>query len=161
MPDAVSSALSHRLRVRVCGIVVSNDDVLMVHMKSPTREEPIWTPPGGGLEFGETLRDGVTRELLEETNLLVNPVRIMYTSEFIKAPYHAVEYYWYCEMVSGELQLGTDPEFAAEDQLLRSVEFIKLGSLADYPVFPEYLRYHLREDLQNPHHQTTHFSQIF
>ncbi len=161
MTDAVSSALSHRLRVRVCGIVVSDDSVLMVNLKSPTRDEPIWTPPGGGLEYGETLRDGVAREVLEETGLLVNPVRIMYTSEFIKAPYHAVEYYWFCERVGGSLRLGKDPEFADEDQFLKSVDYLNVHSLAELPVFPEYLRYHLHEDLKNPQHPTTHFSQIF
>jgi len=158
--DAVS-VLSNRLRVRVCGIILSESRVLMVHMQSPTREEPIWTPPGGGLEYGETLRDGVVREVLEETGLMVDPKYIMYTSEFIKAPYHAVEYYWYCEATGGRLELGNDPEFSAEDQFLRSVDYLDLGSLAEHAVFPEYLRYHLNEDLRNPNHHTTHFSQIF
>jgi len=157
----VASVLGNRLRVRVCGIIVSGSRVLMVHMQSPTREESIWTPPGGGLEYGETLRDGVARELLEETGLIVDPKCIMYTSEFIKAPFHAVEYYWYCEITGGHLQLGTDPEFSAEDQFLKSVDFLDLGSLADHPVFPEYLRYNLYTDLRNPTHQNTHFSQIY
>jgi 8-oxo-dGTP diphosphatase len=157
----VESALSNRLRVRVCGIIVAEGSVLMVHMQSPTRKEPIWTPPGGGLEYGETLRNGVVREVLEETGLIVDPRYIMYTSEFIKAPYHAVEYYWYCELTGGHLRLGTDPEYSAENQFLKSVDFLALHSLADHPVFPEYLRYHLFEDLRNPLHQNTHFSQIY
>ena len=161
MSDAVSSVLSNRLRVRVCGIIQSGDQVLMVYMNSPTRDEPIWTPPGGGLEYGETLRDGVVREVLEETGLHVTAKRLMYTSEFIKAPYHAVEYYWHCDIVGGNLKLGNDPEFADEDQFLKSVEFLQLAKLAELPVFPEYLRYHLSDDLNNPSHNTTHFSQIF
>jgi 8-oxo-dGTP diphosphatase len=157
----VESVLSNRLRVRVCGIVVSENSVLMVHMQSPTRKEPIWTPPGGGLEYGEPLRNGVAREVLEETGLLVEAKHLMYTSEFIKPPFHAVEYYWYCNVVGGNLQLGSDPEFAAEHQFLKSVDYLDLASLADHPVFPEYLRYHLFDDLRNPKHHTTHFSQIF
>ncbi len=155
------SVLSNRLRVRVCGIVEVDGRILMVHMQSPTRVEPIWTPPGGGLEYGETLRDGVARELLEETGLIVDPKRIMYTSEFIKAPFHAVEYYWFCDIIGGNLQLGADPEFSAEEQFLKSVDFLDLARLADHPVFPEYLRYNLYTDLRNPTHQNTHFSQIF
>lgn len=161
MVDVVRSALSDRLRVRVCAIVVSEGGVLMVHMQSPTRPEPIWTPPGGGLEFGEPLRDGVAREVLEETGLIVEPRHLMYTSEFIKPPFHAVEYYWYCYLTGGSLSLGKDPEFSDEDQFLKSVGYLNLDSLADHPVFPEYIRHNLRNDLQNDNRCTIHFSQIF
>lgn len=161
MGETTGSTLSNRLRVRVCGIITVDDSVLMVHMQSPTRVEPIWTPPGGGLEFGETLRDGVVREVLEETGLMVDPRHLMYTSEFIKAPFHAVEYYWRCDVIGGNLALGRDPEFSDQDQFLKSVDFLKLDSLADHAVFPEYIRNHLRDDLRSGERCTIHFSQIY
>lgn len=161
MGDVVRSALSNRLRVRVCAIVATDDHVLMVHMKSPTRTEPIWTPPGGGLEFGETLHNGVIREVLEETGLIVEPRYLMYISEFIKSPFHAVEYYWYCDVTGGTLALGRDPEFSDADQFLKSVEYLSLDSLADHAVFPEYIRHHLRDDLRSQNRCTIHFSQIY
>lgn len=161
MGDVVRDALSNRLRVRVCAIITADDSVLMVHMQSPTRLDPIWTPPGGGLEYGETLQDGVVREVLEETGLIVQPTHLMYSSEFIKSPFHAVEYYWYCNVVGGALALGRDPEFADEDQFLKSVAYLKLDSLADHAVFPEYIRHHLSTDLRSQNRCTIHFSQIF
>ncbi len=142
-----ASPLEGRIRVRVCGLLVDGDAVLMVRMNSPTWHEPIWMPPGGGLEFGETLAEGLVREMLEETGLLVEPGHLMYTTEFLRAPFHTVEYYWKCRPVSGELALGMDPEFAADRQILQKVEFLPLASLASLPVFPEYLRTNLAADL--------------
>lgn len=156
-----SEPFSKRLRVRVCGLMVESGKLLMVNIQSPTRLEPFWTPPGGGLEFGESLKNAVKRELLEETGLHVEPLDLMYTSEFIKEPFHAVEYYWRCVRVGGDLVLGSDPEFDRGQQMLKAVEFIDLNQLAYLPVFPEYIRDHIEVDFKNPNHATTHFSQIF
>jgi 8-oxo-dGTP diphosphatase len=159
--DGLHEAFSKRLRIRVCGIVVESDKILLVNIQSPTRNEPFWTPPGGGLEFGESLKDAVKREIQEETGLIVEPTDLMYTSEFIKDPYHAVEYYWRCHRLGGNVVLGTDPEFDRGNQMLKAVEFIDLDQLAYLPVFPEYIRDHLLNDYFNPTHSTIHFSQIF
>jgi len=159
--DVNALPFSKRLRVRVCGLIVESDKILLVNIQSPTRTEPFWTPPGGGLEFGESLKDAVKRELMEETGLIVEPQSLMYTSEFIKDPFHAVEYYWRCIRIGGDLKLGTDPEFDRGQQMLKAVEFIGLDQLASLPVFPEYIRDHISVDIQNPNHTTTHFSQFF
>lgn len=142
-----SSPWEGRIRVRVCGLVIEGDTVLMVQMNSPTWHEPIWMPPGGGLEFGEALAEGVVREMREETGLLVEPEHIMYATEFFKASFHTVEFYWKCTLLSGTLTVGQDPEIAADRQILQNAAFLPVASLAGLPVFPEYLREHLAADL--------------
>jgi 8-oxo-dGTP diphosphatase len=36
-----------------------------------------WSLPGGVLEFGERLRDGLVREIREETGLMVEPLALV------------------------------------------------------------------------------------
>lgn len=159
MTGVDDTKLTHRLRIRVCGLVIVDNQVLMVNMLSPTRPEPIWTPPGGGLEFGETITQGVEREIREETGLVVEALDIMYTAEFLKHPYHAVEYYLRCKLIGGTMRLGNDPEFDSDKQFLKSVDYLEMDKLADFEVFPEYLRYNLYRDSLNPDHKATHFIQ--
>ena len=47
---------------------------LLVRRSRPP-EAGRWAPPGGRVEAGETLRDAVIREVVEETGLAVRPAR--------------------------------------------------------------------------------------
>ena len=55
-----------RPMVGVGGVVISNGRALLVRRGGPPLEGQ-WSIPGGMLEVGETLLEGVRRELLEET----------------------------------------------------------------------------------------------
>ena len=59
-----------RHSVSVAGVVVREDGrVLMIQR----RDNGKWEAPGGVLELEESIHDGVRREVLEETGLLVEP----------------------------------------------------------------------------------------
>ena len=99
--------------VGVGAVIVKDGKVLVVKRKY----EPLagrWSLPGGTLELGETLEEGVAREMREETGLEVEvgPVievfdRIM-TDDARRVRYHFVLVDYLCWPVSGELQAGSD-----------------------------------------------------
>ena len=58
-----------RHSVSVAAAVVDADRVLVVRRRDNGR----WEPPGGVLELGESIPDGLRREVREETGLTVEP----------------------------------------------------------------------------------------
>jgi 8-oxo-dGTP diphosphatase len=133
---ASSREYPERPLVGVGGVVIDNGRALLIRRASePLRGE--WSIPGGMLELGETLEEGVARELLEETGLQVRVLelievfeRIVYASngestasEGLRQPrFHYVIADYLCERISGEHAAAsdvTDVVFAREDDLER------------------------------------------
>ena len=62
-----------RHSVSVSGIVIDDHGrVLLIHRRDNQR----WEPPGGILELGESIYDGLRREVREETGLDTEPVTL-------------------------------------------------------------------------------------
>jgi 8-oxo-dGTP diphosphatase len=118
--------------VGVGGVVIHNDRALLIRRGSePLRGQ--WSIPGGTLELGETLQQGVARELLEETGLEVKVLDLIEVFDRIftepgsdsaseqKGPrFHFVIVDYLCECLSGEARAGsdvTDVAYAAENEL--------------------------------------------
>jgi mutator protein MutT len=103
--------------VGVGAVIVENGKVVLVKR----RYEPLagrWSLPGGTLELGETLEEGVAREMREETGLEVEvgPVievfdRII-TDDTRRIRYHFVLVDYLCWPANGELQAGSDVDDA-------------------------------------------------
>ena len=81
-----------------------------------TRDDGVWTTPGGSIELDEAPADAVVREVLEETGLLVVPVRI---AAVFGGPTFVVRYangdetqyistMFECEIVSGTVRPDGD-----------------------------------------------------
>jgi 8-oxo-dGTP diphosphatase len=133
---ASSREYPERPLVGVGGVVIDKGRALLIRRASePLRGE--WSIPGGMLELGETLEQGVARELLEETGLQVRVLELIEVFErIVYAPneqpagggdwqrprFHYVIADYLCERISGEHAAAsdvTDVVFAREEELDR------------------------------------------
>lgn len=122
----------NKLRVRVCGICIENDKILLArHVISD--ENHIWIPPGGGLEFGENVKECLKREFLEETGLLIKTGEFLCLNEYIENELHAIELFFIIEIIGGELVTGMDPEHSVENQLIKNVKFLSFDEFQNLP----------------------------
>jgi 8-oxo-dGTP diphosphatase len=99
--------------VGVGAIVLDGDRVLLVQRgQAPLKGE--WSLPGGALELGETLDEGIRREVLEETGLVVEPVTVVEVLDRIsrdsegRVQYHYVLVDFLCRVAGGNLACATD-----------------------------------------------------
>jgi 8-oxo-dGTP diphosphatase len=127
------AALAHhytgKLRVRACGICLQDKKILLVRHHQIAGQYNLWSPPGGGVNYGETVRQCLVREFREETGLTIKPGRFLFVSEFFQEPLHALELYFEVHIVSGELTTGSDPELNPQAQLIQQVAFKSLAEL--------------------------------
>lgn len=97
----------------VGGVVIFRDRVLLVRRGNPPLQGE-WSIPGGALEVGETLVEGVRREVAEEAGIEVRVHGVIEVFERIsfdaagKAVYHYVVLDHYCELVRGDARPGSD-----------------------------------------------------
>jgi len=114
----------------VGAIIFHRDRVLLVERgRSPLKG--YWSLPGGALETGERLKEGVRREVREETGLLVKPLRVIEIFERIirdargRVEYHYVLADYLCRVTGGTLNAGDDVSRA---------EWVTRRSLAKYRI---------------------------
>ena len=136
----MKNTYKHRLRVRSCGLLIEDNKLLLVELQSPVTDKWTWIPPGGGVEFGESLEQALIREFKEETGLTVSVGRRVHVNEVISPPIHAIEFYFLVNREEGELQLGNDPEMTEDDQILNDIGFFSLTQMQEMEVAPDFLK---------------------
>ncbi len=131
---ASSREYPERPVVGIGGVIIDQGRTLLIRRGS----EPLlgeWSIPGGTLELGESLEEGVARELREETGIEVRVLELIEVFDRVylgdgstnAAPkprprFHFVIADYLCERISGEPRAGsdvTDVAFASEGELSR------------------------------------------
>jgi len=108
--------LSH-VRIRCTALIIENDSILLIEYD----ERGIhYNLPGGGLEPGETVLDGVRREVLEETcaDVEVGPLALVYemaphkqSGDYQDDEKHVLHLIFECKLKSNSIpQLPPQPD---------------------------------------------------
>jgi 8-oxo-dGTP diphosphatase len=128
--------------VRVYGILLNDAGEVLI---SDEQEYGIrFTKfPGGGLEFGEGLPDGLKREFLEECNLNIEVIDHFYTMDFyVKSAFNESQiisvYYLVKNIDPVNLVIKTVVfDFDGEGDVLQAFRWVKMSELdvADF-IFP-------------------------
>ena len=95
-----------RIDYGVKAFIVYKGNFLVMHNNGV--KEDLWELPGGRLEFGETAEKTVVRELLEEASILVKPIKILDTWDFIGTDYQITGIIYLCELIHGEVMLSSE-----------------------------------------------------
>ena len=119
-----------RPRVRVAGILIENNKILLIeHLK---KNKKYWLVTGGGVDWGESTAEALIREYKEETNLDITVEKFLFLSETI-APdkkKHVINLYFQIKIIKNSIynmKLGdernlTDLKFITKEE----IENIKL-----------------------------------
>jgi 8-oxo-dGTP diphosphatase len=126
--EDLATTYGNKVRVRACGICIRESDILLVN-HAGLRKGDFWSPPGGGIEFGETAQECIKREFREETGLTVSVGNFLFACDFFQAPLHAIELFFDITHFSGDLIVGHDPENKAGEQFIKNVKFFPLQEL--------------------------------
>jgi len=127
------------------------DHILLVKEKV---DQDRWTLPGGWADIGFTPFEVATKEALEETGLVVKPVRLLALFDKRKHPHPPQPWYVYkafirCEIIGGSLEQETSETAGAhwfhKDELLKielstdrvtASQLITLFQFAEQPSLP-------------------------
>lgn len=129
----VARLYGNRLRLRVCGICIENDKILMLSHRGIGDTDVFWCPPGGGIQFGESTHEALKREFEEETGLFIEIGDLLFVNEFMQPPLHALELFFEVKQKGGNLHLGSDPEMTSDNQIIQEMRWMSIEEIKAYP----------------------------
>ncbi|GAB2690652.1 hypothetical protein GCM10027037_12230 [Mucilaginibacter koreensis] len=128
--------------VRVYGILINDQQELLLSDEQEYGYR-FTKLPGGGLEYGEGLIDGLKREFMEECNAPVEIISHFYTTDFfVKSAFNDSQiisvYYKVKNLKPLNLNFKTKAfDFDGEGNTLQAFRWIKLSELREeYMTFP-------------------------
>lgn len=119
----------------VGAVIVDQGRVLLVRRGSEPLKDH-WTIPGGVLELGESLAEGVVREAREETGLMVKPLELLELIDRIhrqreRIQFHYVIADYICRITGGALKAASD---AAEVRWVERAQWNSHSALGVDPI---------------------------
>lgn len=96
----------YNFNIRVTGILIEDNKILLVKQK--VSEKRNWSLPGGKLERGETLEEGMIREMKEETGLDVEVLKMLYLCDVSATDNTLLHISFLLKRNKGEIQLPSN-----------------------------------------------------
>lgn len=126
-------------RISVRGIVLHEGKLLCVRLKAYKehlkRDNSYWCLPGGGLDEGEALIDGVKREMLEETGVEAQVGDLLYVQQFTHGEKDYLEFFFHITNTQDYLNIDLANSTHGEVEI-EEIDFIDPKTVR---VLPEFL----------------------
>lgn len=82
-------------RVTIRGIIINDGKLFAQRLnKRDGGVKDFWCTPGGGLDDGESLHDGLTREMIEETGVAPEIGRLLYVQQYADEKREYLEFFF-------------------------------------------------------------------
>lgn len=136
-------------------VIIPNEkgEILMVMQHHEGKD--IWMVPGGTIEEGENSTDAAIREVLEETGLLVSVERLIWHIEEVndRRGQRFVNFFL-AKPIGGKLELGEDPEFGEEEQVLEKLDFFSKDEIMKLEhIYPGFFKDDIWNILEGKDHE--------
>lgn len=93
---------------RCQAVILKDNHILVARQYNSRRKEEYWMLPGGGLEEGESHEEGVKREVMEETNLEVEILKVLFDEPGINADEYNRYITFLCQPINLEMKAGSE-----------------------------------------------------
>lgn len=130
--EEIKTIFGNQVRTRVMGLLIEDNKVLLLNHSGLNDENELWLPPGGGVAYGEHIKEALVREFEEEVNLSIKVCDFLGICEFISSELHAIELFFVVEQIGGKLQLGSDPEMGG-NSILEEVRWMDVFEINELP----------------------------
>jgi ADP-ribose pyrophosphatase YjhB (NUDIX family) len=140
-------------------VIIPDEEGKILMVRQNHEGKDIWMVPGGAIEEGENAAEAAVREVMEETGIKVRIQRLLWhVEEVSETRGQRFVNFFLAEKTGGALDLGADPEFDEDHQVLREARFLsKKEILGLERVYPEYLKTELWEALEPTYYRNEVF----
>jgi 8-oxo-dGTP diphosphatase len=128
---------------RHAGIVIRDGNILLMHRIYKGRE--YWVIPGGHIQKGEDPLLVAIREIEEETSVIVNNPKLVF--EFKNHHKDNHDFYYICDYVSGEPELGGEEKLKNSPDNLFEPMWLPLEQVTDINLLPKFAKEWIVETL--------------
>lgn len=131
-------------RVAVRGIIFKDGKLLCQKLTAYRRNDrDFWCTPGGGLDMGELLEDGLRREMIEETGIEPKIGRLLFVQQFTEdGKKEQMEFFFLIENPEDYETI----DLAATTHGVEEVEQVEFINPKEHIVLPDFLQ---KIDLKN------------
>jgi len=143
------------IHISVRAIICDNDELFLC--SNVGNHLPCWCLPGGGLEKGETLPDGMKRELLEEFGVIAEIGELLYIRELLDLDRDLNQIEFYFMINNPKVFRSIDMSKAVTAYEIADYTFIAIDKLNEYIVKPEILFKLMTELKKNNYIQSTKY----
>jgi 8-oxo-dGTP pyrophosphatase MutT (NUDIX family) len=147
-PEVGCDDMSKVHRIAAGGLIFRNDAVLLVRYRNDNGGTYL-VAPGGELEEDENVVQAIIRETMEETNIRVQPKRVVLIEDLICASFKMIKVWLVCDVVAGEISQTK----GAEMEGIIEAAWYEKAQLAGEVVFPPPLIQHNWDQLRSENWQ--------